>query len=83
MPITIIKTQGAMVVRRLRRTLNVYERRYEMSTDAMVNAVRCGSMRETTEVSKWLQAQMVLARIAPTPTAGTPSKTSSLSTKHG
>lgn len=67
---------GATLVRRLRRSITVYERPYEMSSEDMLAAVRGGPFRETAEVSHWMQAHAVLAKLGRIHTDGTRSKIS-------
>ncbi len=66
---------------RLVRQIRLFERRYEMSSEDMLQALRSGAARETAEISKWMWSYMVLKDIDGTRTAGTASKTTSSSTK--
>src|SRR5713101_602330 len=68
---------------RLVRQVRLFERRYEMSSEDMLKALRNGTARETAEISKWMQSYMVLKKIDEIRTAGTASRTTSSSTKHG
>ena len=71
---------GKVIISRLRRNVRDYERRYEMSSADMLSAARNGTIRETAEVSRWMQALAVLSRVGQTRMAGTPSTTSASST---
>src|SRR3989442_9352319 len=61
------------LLRRLRRFVRDCEHRYELSSDQAREAVRLGRIRETSEVSRWMQVDLVLKRLGST--NGTPTKT--------
>ena len=51
-PIRQETTEGTIT--RLERQVQRFERRYEISSDEMVYAVKVGSMKETAEIGQWL-----------------------------
>ena len=64
---------GHALRRSLRASVKTFERRYEMSSEDMVHILKAGALKETRELSIWLQRYMVLKKL--TGTAGTRSKT--------
>ena len=72
---------GKPLVRSLRASVRRFELRYEMSSEDMVVAVKAGAMRETGEISKWLQHYQVFKRL--TGMGGTHLTTTAASTKTG
>jgi len=67
---------------RLVRQVRLFERRYEMSSEDMLMALRNGAARETAEISKWMQSYLVLKRFGGILMAGTASRTTPSSTKN-
>jgi len=83
-PPEIRPKSGKYLVRRLKADITRYEKRYEMTSDAVCQAVKRGHQRETREISRWMQSYAVVNRIAKrTDTTGTRTKTTSRSTRRG
>jgi hypothetical protein len=64
--ITVRKVSGASFVKSLKSKIRTYERRYELSSERMREAVRAGYRPETREISQWLQYDQILTMLAGT-----------------
>jgi hypothetical protein len=59
-----IKVQSCKpVIRSLKARVRTFEKRYEIPTATMLADVHAGKMRETTEISQWMQYHAVLGRL--------------------
>ena len=56
----IRRESAQATLKRLRTYVCRLERRYESPSEAMVEAVRSGSVHETAEISRWLSSYQVL-----------------------
>ncbi len=78
----IVQVSGRKAMATMRRQIRSYERRYELSTAQLREALGRGEIRETAEVSKWLQLHQALeVMLNETDTDGTHMRTSSMSTR--
>lgn len=55
---------GKVLCGRLKARITRLERRYEIPSNQMFREVRLGKMRETEEISRWMQDVIVLRRIS-------------------
>ncbi len=82
--IPVVKVPPGHMEAELRGRIQVFEHRYEMSSEKMCQAFSLGVVRETAEIIEWLQAYHVLQRFqGATPMAGTHGTTTESSTKTG
>ena len=80
MPIPIVFPDPQVYRRELEEKVRVYEERYEMSSEEMLDALTDGSERETNEKLRWMSDYHVLRYLnAQTPTTGTPGTTTEAS----
>jgi len=64
-------------IKRLARFVQRFERRYELSSEAMFGELTSGRRKETAEISRWLSSYRVLNNLRGQPpgrTTGTPTK---------